>query len=195
MRLTLIERLMREQCHKESRAVSARNDSSDCFEAFVAAHEPRVRRLAFRLLGWRSDIVEVDDVVQDVFLAALKQLKTFRGDSDVATWLARVTINRCRTYQRRQLLRLHWFRRQKQFEPAASASDERSLREETNERVRAAIAQLRAKDRETIVLFYLEELAIAEMASLLGATNNTIEVRLHRARQRLKELLGEFEIE
>ena len=187
---------MREQqCQQESRALSARKEGPDCFDAFVAAHESRVRRLAFRLLGWRGDMFDVDDVVQDVFLAAFKRLETFRGDSQVQTWLAAVTINRCRTYQRRQVLRLKWFRRQKQVERSGGGSDEKSLREETHERVRAAIAALRPKDREVIVLFYLEELSIAQMASLLNATNNAVEVRLHRARQRLKELLGGLEIE
>jgi RNA polymerase sigma-70 factor (ECF subfamily) len=179
---------------RQSRAVPGpleRCPQFDAFDAFVAAQEPRVRRLAYRLLGWRG---EVDDVVQDVFLAALKRLETFRGDSDVSTWLAAVTINRCRTYQRRQLLRLKWFRRRQHDEnkSAASAADAQTLRDETNHRVREAIAALRAKDREVIVLFYLEELSIAEMAKLLGAANNAIEVRLHRARQRLKELLGDL---
>ena len=163
----------------------------DAFERLIAAHEPRVRRLAYRLLGWQGGRDEIDDVVQDVFLAAYKRSETFRGESDVSTWLASVTINRCRTYQRRQVLRLKWFRRQ-HVENEALGSDEKSLRDEAGERVRTAIDALRAKDREVIVLFYLEALPIAEIASMLSVTNNAIEVRLHRARQRLKELLGDL---
>ena len=109
-------------------------------------------------------------MVQDVFLAALKKLDSFRGDANVATWLTAVTINRCRTYQRRQVLRLKWFRRQQRDIESSAAADDFVLRDETSKRVRRAIAQLRAKDREVIVLFYLEELSIAEMAATLNAT-------------------------
>jgi RNA polymerase sigma factor (sigma-70 family) len=163
-------------------------DASDELERLIAAHEPRVRRLAHRLLGWRGD---VDDLVQDVFLTAFKRLGTFRGEANLATWLARVTINRCRTYQRRQVLRLELFRRQRDNQHSSPA-DASALRDETSQRVRDAIAQLRAKDREVIVLFYLEELSIAEIAGTLNATNNAVEVRLHRSRQRLKGFLGDL---
>ena len=185
MRLTLAEPVATTLAN----AATPPLDASDGLERLIAAHEPRVRRLAARLLGWRGDI---DDVVQDVFLTAFKRLDTFRGEANLATWLARVTINRCRTYQRRQVLRLKWFRRQRDEKHSSPAADASSLRDETSQRVRNAIAQLRAKDRETIVLFYLEELSIAEIAGTLNATNNAIEVRLHRARQRLKGFLGDL---
>ena len=67
----------------------------------VALHQQRVSRLVYRLLGWRG---EVEDIVQDVFLAALKSHKNFREESSQWTWLAAITINRCRTHRRRKLL-------------------------------------------------------------------------------------------
>ena len=62
--------------------------------------------------------------------------------------------------------------------------------EETSQQVRNAVAALPPRDREVIVLFYLEELPVAQVAQLLGAKPNAIEVRLHRARQRLKTQLA-----
>src|SRR4051812_2729487 len=63
------------------------------FEQLVALHQPRIARLAHRLLGWAGD---GDDVVQDVFLTALRNARSFRGQSSLATWLATITLNRCR---------------------------------------------------------------------------------------------------
>src|SRR5437763_8474204 len=116
----------------------ARSDSA-AFEQLVALHAPRIRRLAFRLLGWRGD---VDDVVQDVFLAALCHLERFRGEASLSTWLTRVTINRCRTQHRRHLLRLRWLA-QRTRPAAAQAADVQAARDETSARVRLAVQNLR----------------------------------------------------
>ena len=165
--------------------------AADPFEQLVATHEPRVRRLTHRLLGWRNGGDDVDDVVQDVFLAALKNLAHFRGEASIATWLTRVTINRCRTHRRRQFLRLRWLRRQ---QPAGNAppGDEQSVADETSAKVRRAVQQLSPRDREVIVLCYLEELPPAEIATLLEITRSALDVRLHRARKRLKDLLSDL---
>jgi RNA polymerase sigma-70 factor (ECF subfamily) len=158
------------------------------FDQLVALHEPRIRRLAFRLLGWSGD---VDDVVQDVFLAALARIGKFRGDASIATWLTSITINRCRTDRRRRLLRLRWLARRAKPESAQPA-DQRSMRDEVSARVRSAVRALRPKDREVIVLFYLEDFSAQHIAELLSISRGAVEVRLHRARARLKNQLAEF---
>jgi RNA polymerase sigma-70 factor (ECF subfamily) len=159
------------------------------FDRLVSLHEPAVRRLAHRLLGWRDG--EVDDVVQDVFLTLLKRLSSFRGQARLSTWLAAVTLNRCRTHRRRQWTRLRWLRAQRLVPPDQSDGIG-TMAEETSATVQRAVRELKPADREVIVLFYLEQLPIAEIAALLGARTNAIEVRLHRARQRLKARLMEL---
>ena len=166
---------------------------ADSFESLVALHEPRIRRLAYRLLGWRD--ADIEDVVQDVFLSALKRLGTFRGDAGVATWLTSVTLNRVRTLRRRRLLKFRWLRRQRDETAAGGFTDAAILDDETNVRVRDAVQQLSPKDREVIVLFHLEQLPIAQISKLLGTSSNAIEVRLHRARQKLKTKLGDLMID
>lgn len=63
-------------------------------------------------------------------------------------------------------------------------------RNETGQRVRDAVAKLSPRDRELIVLHYLEELSIPEISEIIRVADKVIHVRLHRARKRLKELLG-----
>jgi RNA polymerase sigma-70 factor (ECF subfamily) len=144
-----------------------------------------VTRLAYRLLGWRGD---VEDLVHDVFLAAFKQRHRFRGEASAWTWLAAIAINQCRSHRRRQVLRFRWLRNRNRPEHAARSS-ERAEQDETAQRVRDAVAQLRIRDRELIVLHYLEELSTEQISAITGVSMKTIHVRLHRARQRLKALL------
>ncbi len=72
------------------------------FDRLVADYAPRVRQLAFRLLSWDP---ELEDVVQDVFVKAFERQAQFRGASDPGTWLFRITVNTCRSHQRRQATR------------------------------------------------------------------------------------------
>jgi RNA polymerase sigma factor (sigma-70 family) len=158
----------------------------DTFEELVRAHHKQVTRLAFRLLGWRDS--EVEDVVHDVFLAAFERLDRFRNEASPWTWLAAITINRCRTHRRRKLLRLRWLRsarRDADSDPGFSGKDE-SVR-----RVRDAVARLQSRDREAIVLHHLEQMSIAQISDLTGDRKNAIEVRLHRARKKLRVMLGD----
>jgi len=154
----------------------------------IAAHGERVSRVVHRLLGWPDD---VEDVVQDVIVAALAAADRFRGDADVATWLTAIAIRKCRTHQRRRRLRqrvLGWLRlggsRVGGQSGRASEQDERAAA------MRRAMQRLPARDREVLVLRYLEDLPVATMATLLGIRGNAVEVRLTRARQRLRELLN-----
>ncbi len=156
----------------------------------------------------------MEDVVQDVFVDVLKNLSKFRGHSSVETWLTRIAINRCRSHQRRQWLRRYLplplgegrgegagkadGRKQKaetQNLPLSlgegrgeGAADQLST-QETIEQVHTAIRQLNQRDRELIVLRYLEEQPIDDIAQTLGLTRGTVNVRLNRARGRLEKIL------
>jgi len=180
-------------------AASGEDSTALTFEQLVALHEPRVRRLAHRLLGWRSATDAADDVVQDVLLVLLNKLDTFRGDSSVSTWLTRVTINKCRSQQRRRWVREKLLRmtprRTPGFSAEPSGADDGPMRDDTNSSVRAAVQSLAPRDREVIVLFYLEELGSSEIATVLGIKPAAVDTRLHRARQRLKDKLKDLVVE
>jgi RNA polymerase sigma-70 factor (ECF subfamily) len=160
------------------------------FELVVERYGRRVAALAARLLGWSDG---ADDVAQDVFLTVLKKRKQFRGEAKLWTWLAAITVNRCRSLRRRRwvlerVLRAAAPLRSRETTPAESASEA----EETAARVRAAVARLPATYREVIVLRYLEELKIGDVAEVLGLRRNTVEVRLTRARKLLERSLEEL---
>lgn len=160
------------------------------FELLVALYQSRVTRLAYRLLGWSG---EVEDVVQDVFFTALGKAGSFRGHASLWTWLTVLTVNRCRTHQRRQMVRRRVHRVLLNATPSQNtAADRGAMDHEVAREVRSAVAALPPRDREVIVLFYLEQKTIAEIGRLLNASPNAIEVRMHRARAKLRELLKAF---
>lgn len=157
------------------------------FAGLVERYSAAVACLANRLLGWPGD---VDDVVQEVFLAAYLNLKGFRGQCQVRTWLFAITINRCRSHQRRQRLHLKaLFRVAEQTRaPAGSGRDDQTLQE-----VRTALDRLPERYRETAVLWYLQELPADQICQVLGIRRDTLHVRLSRARNRLRGLLAGME--
>jgi len=166
---------------------------AQAFEQVVALYQTRVARLASRLLGWRGD---VEDVLQDVFLAALSKARSFRGESSLWTWLTIITLNRCRSQQRRAMLFDKFrLRRADAAADVATPADGSSIDDETSRQVRAAVASLPRIDREVIVLFYLEEQSVEQMSQTLGASRNAVEVRLHCARRKLKSSLANLATE
>jgi RNA polymerase sigma-70 factor, ECF subfamily len=161
---------------------------SEAFERVVRDYRRPVAALAHRLLGWPDD---VDDAVQEVFLAVLRNRERFRGESKLGTWITRITLNVCRTYRRRLICRLRLVKawRMHHGEQSAGASSQAAEINEVGRSVRSAIRRLGPADREIIVLRYLEQRELNEIAQLLGVTPGALDVRLHRARQRLGKLL------
>jgi RNA polymerase sigma-70 factor (ECF subfamily) len=163
----------------------------EAFERVVAACQQGLRRLVYRLLGWEGD---VEDVVQDVFVVALRRRRQFQGRSDLFTWLAAIAVNRCRSYQRRQFLRRALWRRAggaagPPRPPGAAAG---AMDRETAQRVQQALRRLPGRYREVAVLRYVEEMDPREIAAALGVRPGTVLVRLHRARQMLKKQLSDL---
>ena len=158
------------------------------FDRIVQQNRTEVAALANRLLGWPGD---VEDVVQNIFLAAFVGLKKFRGRSSLKTWLFTITINECRNYRYRQMLRLRLFSRaSEKASHSSAAADVTATKRESFEKVRRAVKALPAKYREPVVLKYLQQLASDEIARILGISAGTLQVRLSRARKKLKETLA-----
>ncbi len=161
------------------------------FDRIVEEYSADIAVLANRLLGWPGD---VEDVMQDVFLAAFVGLKKFRFECSLKTWLFTITINKCRSYRYRRMLRLKIFSKAADRVTRAPhhAADSPLMDSETFNRVRRAVTTLPVKYREPVVLRYLQELSIDQISRILGISENTVQVRLNRARKRLRKDLAEL---
>jgi len=167
-----------------------RGDES-AFDRIVERYSSDIAALANRLLGWSG---EVEDVTQDIFLAAFLGLKKFRCECSLKTWLFTITVNKCRSYRYKRILHRRRILQavDKALLASAGTGDKTPMDSETFERVRRAIQVLPAKYREPIVLRYLQELGTDEISRILGVSKNTMQVRLNRARARLREDLAEL---
>lgn len=165
-----------------------RRGDESAFDRIVELYSTDVAMLADRLLGWCG---ETEDISQEVFLAAYLGLKRFRCQCSLRSWLFTITINKCRSYRRRRLLRFRRLSKAVHQPPPAQApaADVNSLNTEDFVRVRSAVAALPARYREPIVLKYLQELDADEIGQILGISKNALHVRLSRAREHLKRSL------
>lgn len=144
-----------------------------------------VARWAARLGGPRLD---VDDIVQDVFLVAQRRLAEFRGDCRPTTWLYRITERVVWNRLRRERVRRFWLGTRSDFD--AIASSHRTPIEELQSKQATALFyrmldRLSERSRSVIVLFELEGVSGQEIAELKGVPVGTIWVWLHRARAQL----------
>jgi RNA polymerase sigma-70 factor (ECF subfamily) len=169
----------------------------DAADEVIRRYGPRIGRLVQRMLAWPGDVA---DVVQETFVAALAARGRFRGESRLETWLVRIAINCCRAHGRKVWLRRKlsaaWQGRETATGAAAvdtAAGPDSAVRREQAEEVRRAVATLPQKSREVVVLYYLEEMTAAEVAEALNLRQNTVEVRLSRARKQLAEALKHLE--
>ena len=160
------------------------------FDEVVAEYGPTIQQLIYRLLGWSSD---VDDIVQDVFVAALTNRRKFKAASTLKTWLFTITMNQCRKRYRRSIL---WQRFQnrhvEQKERYDNAPENNSLQQEKINKTHRAIQRLPGKYRDVIVLKYLEELSTGEILEIMKIQENTFYTRLNRAKQMIQRELQDY---
>ncbi|MCA9620616.1 MAG: sigma-70 family RNA polymerase sigma factor [Myxococcales bacterium] len=134
----------------------------------------------------------VEDLAQEVFLRAYRALPRFerRPNTRVSTWLLTIATRLVRDRRRKRspvLLPLH----EETALPSPNAHPERERqRREIAEAFERAASQLSEEQRLVFVLAEFHGLSMQEIADLVGVPGNTVKTRLHRARQRLRELLG-----
>ncbi|MCK4788354.1 MAG: RNA polymerase sigma factor [Desulfobacteraceae bacterium] len=157
----------------------------------LASHYSHITNMVSSRLDW-SD--EADDVVQEVFLSALKNLKGFRGESRLSGWLMQIAINKCRS---------HWRKLSAQRKVLAGAAgvvkwkspprpETVAMERETFRRVRQAVQALPRHYREVVVLWYFDQIPTADVAAVLTISPAIVRLRLHRARKQLRELLADL---
>jgi len=176
-----------------------RRGEPDAFEELVRAHQDRLYDFCVRMLGDRE---EAYDLVQDVFVSAHQHLARFREDAKLSTWLYRIGKNHC--INRLKYLKRRGRGRSEEYgersegalaealgsPPGPDAALE-SAREQA--RVQWAISQLEPDARVLVALRDIEGLAYEEIVDITELPLGTVKSRLHRAREKLADLLGRVE--
>jgi len=161
-------------------------------QALFAMLVQRYQNFVFTLVLRFTDVREdAEEVSQDVFVKAYRSLADFRGESKFSTWLYTVVRTSCITFLRkkkldttsidneRTLIQLE--NRESGFK--ANAIEQKSRHAMVNE----AIRLLSPDDAQLITLFYQGEQSLEEIGKIMKLDPNTVKVKLHRARHRLKD--------
>lgn len=158
-------------------------------ETLYSQHLSQVKRWARRLAGPTADL---EDLVHDVFLVALRRGFQSRGEASIDTWLFSITQRVVwGKRQRHRLRRLLLGQNQADLVPATPQTPQNQLeRREQNVRLYRALDRLPEAYRTALILYELEELSGEEVARLTGVPLGTVWVRLHRGRERLMKVLG-----
>src|ERR1700754_1014655 len=158
------------------------------FAILVQRYQQYVFTLVHRFTDSREDAEEIS---QDVFVKAYRSLADFRGESKFSTWLYTVVRTSCITFLRKKKLDTTSIDNERTFIQLenkesgfkANAIEQKSRHAMVNE----AIRLLSPDDAQLITLFYQGEQSLEEIGRIMGLEPNTVKVKLHRARGRLKE--------
>jgi RNA polymerase sigma-70 factor (ECF subfamily) len=172
-------------------AVPEHFDPEALFDHLYESYEPTVERWVRRLVG---PTAEVEDLVHDVFVVALRRRREFRGDAKVSTWLFRITqlVVRKRRFRRRLRQFLDVLHRAHEEAVAPPSPTPLEVLEERRRcaQLYQALDRLPDKYRTVVVLCDIEGSSAEEVGHLLGLTANAVWVRVHRARAMLLEQLA-----
>jgi RNA polymerase sigma factor (sigma-70 family) len=179
----------------DAAAVSrARDGDLDAYDVLVARYTVPAHRAAV-LLGAGAD---ADDVVQEAFVKAYRQISRYRGESGFRPWLLAIVANETRNLhrsrRRREGLVLRAAAAHERPEPAAPDPADTVLADERRRHLVDQLRLLDARDREVLVLRFLLDLSEAETAVTLGLPRGTVKSRTSRALARLRGRLVVTEV-
>jgi RNA polymerase sigma-70 factor (ECF subfamily) len=162
------------------------------FSGLVERHVEMLTRTAWRFTGNQED---AEDVVAETFLRAYSRLEEIRGVETIAPWLRTITTNLCLDGYRKKKYRgqrIHDYARavptiSTEHDPQGSA-----LAREAQAELSRALRQLSPRQRTAFLLFEVAGKDIKSVAEEMGCSQGTVKAQLHRARKRLKDLMGDY---
>lgn len=180
---------------KESDLVRRILDGDErAFGELVHTFQRPVINLAWRLVGSEQ---AAQDIAQDVFLKAYRELQNFRKDSQLWTWLYRITVNTAISYQRKRRWETVFSLLESNATRTWQADDHTRPDVEAERRdqwdlIQKALQRLPANQRAVVVLHRWEGLSHQEIADILGITVSAVESRIHRAYKNLSRWLSKL---
>lgn len=159
-------------------------------------HNRWLRTVVYARVGERHAI---DEVMQEVALAAIAQRKPIADASKVRPWLYRLAVVQSLLYRRqkgRQRKLVDRYLQRGHVVEAATNADPLQwlLSNERRQSIRSALEQLTPRDKELLLLKYTEDWTYGQIAEHLGISHSAVEARLHRARQRMRERLATLDV-
>ena len=161
------------------------------FDRIYAEHHIRILRYLTRMVG----VQDAEDLAQEVFIRAAKAYEDFRHEAKIETWLCRIATHVAVDRLRGPASRRETLLGQELDEVAAdgretvSSLEEKTLRRAANECIRNVIYGLPENYRTPLILSELEGFTNREIAEIMDVSLDTVKIRLHRAKEQLKQAL------
>jgi RNA polymerase sigma-70 factor, ECF subfamily len=168
---------------------AARAGNRDARASLLRALQDPWYRMCLSLLG---DVEKARDATQESGLRFLRQLPSFRGDSQLRTWALGIAINVAREMRRgnrggAELDADLYAAAESEISPSASAE-----LEERRQQLHATLGELPERQREAVVLRYLEEMSVEQTAEVMNCATGTVKATVHQALRSLKRKLIEL---
>jgi len=164
--------------------------NTSAYGELVNRHKRFVFTMALKFAKNRED---AEEIAQDCFVKAYRSLGTFKNTSKFSTWLYTITYTTAMTYLRKKKVATSSIDDEGshlQLQNHISAYEANNVEKKSKYvYLNLAISQLLPDDAAIITLFYQSEQSLEEIAAVLNMESNTVKVKLHRARLRLKEKL------
>ncbi len=155
-------------------------DSEKEFVQIVQEHKTTIYTVCYM---FSKDKEEVDDLFQDILIALWQGIEGFRGESNIRSWIYRVSLNTCISAERKKRRRTDTARLDMNINLFSDTDDE----SRQAQMLRARIGKLGVFDR-AIILLWLENLSYEEIGAIVGITAKNVSVRLVRIREQLKNM-------
>ena len=165
------------------------NGDTNAFSFLVDKYKDMVFTLAIKVTKNRE---EAEEISQDAFIKAYKNLSSFKGDSKFSTWIYRITYNACLDSLKKQ--------KRQQRTVAIDEFTEHEVKtlnnaldhmeqQERKQAIQDCLQLVSKEDNVLLTLFYFEELSLKEISKIMGATVNNLKVKLFRSRKHLATVL------
>lgn len=189
----------RETNNEEMDLSALKRKEKGAFARLVAAHSDQIYRLALKMLGNEQD---AEDVLQDTFIKAYKNIDTFEGRSKISTWLYRIALNESLMHLRKHKGVLVDIDSgietddgeviPRQIVDWCCLPEKELMSSETRQAINQAMTSLSDANRAAFLLRDVEGLSTREAAEVLEVSESALKVRLMRARLELREYLTEY---
>ncbi|MDB6059367.1 MAG: polymerase sigma factor RpoE [Verrucomicrobiales bacterium] len=170
-------------------ALVAQSQQGDlaAFEKLIRKHQRMIHSLTFRMTGSMAD---AEDLSQETFVRAYRNLAAYRADSKFSTWLYRIAINVCLNWRDRESVRAQTNRNWTEHQEIETDGSSNGGIEQLNAKLHAALLKLPAKQRAAVMLTMYDGMNHAEAAQVLNCSETTVSWRVFAAKRKLKHLLS-----
>lgn len=178
-----------------------KNGNYKNYDKIVNSYKNRVFGMAYKFTG---DYDESQDLAQEVFLKIYRQIKNFREESKLSTWIYRISVNTCLDWKKKKekIKSINFSSMVNEenkdqtidLKDESMSPDQLILQDESQKLIHKLIYELSDKYKTVLVMYHFNEMSYQEISKALDIPERTVETRLYRARRMLKEKISKEDI-